>query len=85
MVKGLCMKEREQREIKNPKYEMNDIGRAVVRGECAQCGTKMYKIMKVDDAPPEIRAKGGKSGGKSKKSPKSHKSHKSGGKSKGKK
>ncbi len=57
MVKGYCLKEKKIVEIKNPKYELNKLGRAIVRGECSSCAGKVYKILAQDEIPPELKAK----------------------------
>jgi hypothetical protein len=84
MVKGQCFKCKQQREIKDIKYEVNKIGRAVARGVCPVCGTSMYKMLAKDEVPADLAAKvakfkkGGVTGG----GKKSRKSRKSGKKSK---
>lgn len=57
MVEGRCMKCKAKREIESPKYEVNGIGRGIVRGSCKKCGTKIYAILGDKDQPPELRAK----------------------------
>ena len=44
-VKGRCMKCKEQREMKNPKFELNARGAPIARGQCVNCGTNMYLIL----------------------------------------
>ena len=47
MVKGRCMKCREEREIKGAVAAKMANGRDCVRGTCMKCGTKMFKIGKM--------------------------------------
>lgn len=80
MVKARCFKEKKDVEIKDPVYELNAIGRPVVHGKCASCGTRVYKLLAAADTPADLRAKmAAKKGGGSHKSKKSKsKSHKKG-------
>lgn len=57
MVQGYCMKEKAKREMKNPKFELNKLCRPIARGECAKCGTKMYKILPGNEVPADLKAK----------------------------
>jgi RNase P subunit RPR2 len=41
---GYCMKCKTKREIKNPKTVTMKNKRKAVKGTCAKCGTKMFKI-----------------------------------------
>ena len=45
MVKGYCLKDKKHIEIVSPVFELNKLGRPVVRGSCPQCGGKVYKIL----------------------------------------
>lgn len=49
MVEGHCMKCKEKREIKNAKQTMMKNGREAIQGTCTKCGTKMFKIGKLED------------------------------------
>ena len=59
MVKiiGYCLKHRGKIEIKDPKFELNKIGRAIARGTCPQDGTKMYKLLTTIETPDDLKAK----------------------------
>lgn len=48
MVEGHCMKCKDKREMKNAKQIKMKNGRDAVQGICARCGTKMFKIGKMD-------------------------------------
>jgi len=48
MVKGRCMRCREQREMKDAKQTKMKNGRDAVKGVCIKCGTKMFKIGKME-------------------------------------
>ena len=48
MVKGYCMKCRKKQEMKNAKAGKMKNGRDCVKGECPECGTKMFKIGKME-------------------------------------
>lgn len=54
-MKAYCMKCRTKRDIENPKYEVNSICRAIVRGKCKICETKLYSTIKNKDAPANIQ------------------------------
>lgn len=55
MVKGRCMKEKKDVEMNDISYEVNAIGRPVVRGKCPNDGTSMYKIIPLSAAPKHIQ------------------------------
>lgn len=44
MVQGHCMKCKEAREMKDATQGKMANGRDCVKGVCAKCGTKMFKI-----------------------------------------
>ena len=48
MVEGHCMKCKEKREIKGAKQVKMKNGRDAVNGLCMKCGTKMFKIGKLE-------------------------------------
>lgn len=48
MVDGHCMKCKEKREIKDAEQIKMANGRDAVRGLCSDCGTKMFKIGKME-------------------------------------
>jgi len=48
MVEGHCMRCKEKREIKGPKQVKMQNGRDAINGVCMQCGTKMFKIGKLE-------------------------------------
>ena len=84
MVVGRCMKCKENREMKDTKFELNAKGRPIVRGKCTKCGTSMYKILSTEEGLKhglKVKTKTGKGveGGsrKSRKSKGSRKSRKS--------
>jgi hypothetical protein len=86
MVKAQCFKEKKQVEVKNPEYVINKIGRAMVKGVCPHCGTKVNKFLSDSEIPDDLRSKLkkkgsgsrlSKSGGGPRKS--KRRSHKSGG------
>jgi hypothetical protein len=74
MVQGYCLKEKKKVEIKDPKYEVNKIGRPVVRGKCSSCGGSIYKILKASEVPAHLKESLVKKGGSSKPSSKKSKS-----------
>lgn len=41
---GYCLKCRESREIREPEQVILKNGRPAVRGTCAVCGTRMFRI-----------------------------------------
>ena len=47
MVKGHCMRCKEEREIKGAKQVKMKNGRDAVTGTCMKCDTKMFKIGKL--------------------------------------
>ncbi len=48
MVDGHCMKCKDTREIKGAKQVKMANGRDAVKGICVDCGTKMFKIGKME-------------------------------------
>lgn len=48
MAQGYCVKERKKIEIKDPKQVELKNGRPAVSGTCPDCGTKVFKIGKLD-------------------------------------
>ncbi len=48
MVDGYCMKCKESREMKDAKPEKMANGRDAIKGVCSVCGTKMFKIGKME-------------------------------------
>lgn len=48
MVKGYCMKCKVQQEMKDPKPVKMKNGKDAVTGSCPKCGTKMFKIGKMN-------------------------------------
>lgn len=48
MVMGRCMKCQEQKEMKNAKAGKMKNGRDCVKGVCPDCGTKMFRIGKME-------------------------------------
>ena len=42
---GRCMKEKEQREMKDVKIVTMANGMQAAKGDCVKCGTNMYKIL----------------------------------------
>ena len=47
------MKCKETREMKDAKAEKMANGRDAVKGTCSKCGTKMFKIGKMEGASPK--------------------------------
>ncbi len=45
MVKGRCMKDKMQVEIKDPKEIIMKNGMKAVKGVCPKCGTKVFRII----------------------------------------
>ncbi|MBN3033788.1 MAG: hypothetical protein JW873_06800 [Candidatus Saganbacteria bacterium] len=43
-TKGYCVKCKKKQEMKNPKAVTMKNGRKAMKGECPDCGTKMFKI-----------------------------------------
>ncbi len=48
MVQAYCVKERKKVEMKDPKEVTLKNGRPAVSGICPNCGTKLFKIGKLD-------------------------------------
>ena len=48
MVEGYCMKCKSKQEMKDPVQGKMKNGRDCVKGVCPKCGTKMFKIGKMD-------------------------------------
>ncbi len=44
MVQAYCVKCRAKREIKNPKKVTLKNGKPATKGECPNCGTKVFRI-----------------------------------------
>lgn len=74
MVQGYCFKCKKKVDIKDLKYELNSINRAIVRGTCSVCGGKVYKILSDAETPADLKAKRDKAkkGGAQRKSRKTH-------------
>jgi predicted RNA-binding Zn-ribbon protein involved in translation (DUF1610 family) len=45
MPKGRCMKCKKEKEMKNSKEVIMKNGMKAAKGECPDCGTKMYRII----------------------------------------
>ena len=45
MAEGYCVKCKEKREMKNAQEVVMKNKRKALKGECAKCGTKMFKIL----------------------------------------
>ncbi|MEK6852555.1 MAG: DUF5679 domain-containing protein [Nanoarchaeota archaeon] len=45
MVQARCMKEKKQVDVKNPQEVTMKNGMRAVQGVCANCGTKVFKIL----------------------------------------
>lgn len=43
-MQAYCVKCKEKRDVKNPRSIVMKNGRPAVKGECATCGTKMFRI-----------------------------------------
>ena len=55
MPEGYCVKERKKVEIKDPQQITMKNGRPAIQGTCPDCGTKIFKIGKLESprtAPP---------------------------------
>lgn len=76
VLQAYCLREKKTSEMKDPKYELNSLGRRIARGTCAKCGTKMYKILAASEGPASLvakstpkgaskKSKGSKKGGRS--------------------
>jgi len=48
MPQGYCVKERKKVEIKDPQQVTMKNGRPAIQGTCPDCGTKIFKIGKLD-------------------------------------
>ena len=48
MPEGYCVKERKKVEIKDPKQVTMKNGRPAIQGVCPDCGTKIFKIGKLE-------------------------------------
>jgi len=48
MVEGHCMKCKTSRQMKDAKQVKMKNGRDAVKGTCIKCGTKMFKIGKME-------------------------------------
>ena len=48
MVEAYCMKCKEKREMSDAKEVKMKNGRPAVQGKCPKCGTKMFKIGKME-------------------------------------
>ena len=47
-MEGYCVKCRAKKEIKNAKQVTMKNGRPAIQGTCPDCGTKIFKIGKLD-------------------------------------
>ena len=52
MPEGYCVKERKKVEIKDAKQVTMKNGRPAIQGVCPDCGTKIFKIGKLESGPP---------------------------------
>jgi hypothetical protein len=48
MAEGYCVKERKKVEIKDPQQITMKNGRPAIQGTCPDCGTKIFKIGKLE-------------------------------------
>jgi hypothetical protein len=48
MAEGYCVKERKKVEIKDPEQITMKNGRPAIQGTCPDCGTKIFKIGKLE-------------------------------------
>lgn len=48
MTEGYCVKCKTKKEMKNAEQVTLKNGRPAVKGECPDCGTKMFKIGKIE-------------------------------------
>ncbi|HEY1595970.1 MAG TPA: DUF5679 domain-containing protein [Thermoleophilaceae bacterium] len=48
MPEGYCVKEKKKVEIQNPQQVTMKNGRPAIQGICPSCGTKIFKIGKLD-------------------------------------
>ena len=49
MAEGYCVKERKKVEIKDPQQVTMKNGRPAIQGTCPDCGTKIFKIGKLEE------------------------------------
>ena len=49
LMQGYCVKCRAKKEIRNPRAITMKNGRPATQGVCPTCGTKMFRIGKVQD------------------------------------
>jgi len=54
MIKGRCMKCKEQKDMKNPEMHKTSRGGFMAKGKCIDCGCGMCKIMSKEDAEKAI-------------------------------
>jgi len=52
-----CFSCRVKREVKNPEYYLNAIGRRAVKGKCSVCGGNVTKLISLDEGPSSLVAK----------------------------
>ena len=55
MVKGRCMRCKEQKDMKNPEIVQTARGGYMAKGTCVSCGTKMSAIMSKENAEKAIK------------------------------
>jgi hypothetical protein len=48
VAEGYCVKERKKVEIQNPQQVTMKNGRPAIQGTCPDCGTKIFKIGKLE-------------------------------------
>ena len=48
MPEGYCVKEKKKVEIQNPEQVTMKNGRPAIKGTCPDCGTKIFKIGKLE-------------------------------------
>lgn len=77
MVEGYCMKCKAKRDMKSTTDVTMKNGRKAMKGQCAKCGTKMFKIMAGAKKGKGVDGAGSKKSKRSKKSKKSKRSKKS--------
>jgi hypothetical protein len=58
MPEGYCVKERKKVEIKDAKQVTMKNGRPAIQGTCPDCGTKIFKIGKLESSGPEPASAG---------------------------
>jgi Domain of unknown function (DUF5679) len=49
MPEGYCVKEKKKVEIKDPQQVTMKNGRPAIHGTCPSCGTKIFRIGKLED------------------------------------